>query len=70
MSCEICGRGNCTRSFHSFESQDEVDNIADDIKERMRSSLLYSIRRIKDVIESDGVDYVNFDEVENVIENY
>ncbi len=26
MSCEICGRGSCTRSFHSLEAQEEFDN--------------------------------------------
>ena len=26
MSCEICGRGSCTRSFHSIEAQEEFDN--------------------------------------------
>jgi hypothetical protein len=23
MACEICGRGSCSRSFHSFEAQEE-----------------------------------------------
>ena len=23
--CEICGRGSCTRSFHSIEEQEEFD---------------------------------------------
>jgi len=25
MSCEICGRGSCTRSFHSLSEQEEFD---------------------------------------------
>lgn len=25
MTCQICGRGACTRSFHSFEDQDKFD---------------------------------------------
>ena len=25
MSCEICGRSSCTRSFHSLEAQEEFD---------------------------------------------
>jgi len=28
MACEICGRNNCTRSFHSLEEQEEYDKIA------------------------------------------
>ena len=35
MSCEICGRNNCTRSFHSIEEQENFDNVADDIKCRL-----------------------------------
>lgn len=26
MSCELCGRSSCTRSFHSLEEQDDFDN--------------------------------------------
>lgn len=26
MSCEICGRGSCTRSFHSLAAQEAFDN--------------------------------------------
>ena len=29
MSCEICGRSSCTRSFHSFDAQDRFDNPED-----------------------------------------
>lgn len=29
MSCEICGRGACTRSFHSLEAQEAFDNGTD-----------------------------------------
>ena len=25
MGCEICGRSDCTRSFHSLEEQEEFD---------------------------------------------
>ena len=27
MSCEICGRNSCTRSFHSLEMQERFDRI-------------------------------------------
>ena len=26
MACEICGRGACTRSFHSLREQEDFDN--------------------------------------------
>ena len=70
MSCEICGRSNCTRSFHSFESQNEFDSIADGIKERMRDILKYRVDRIKDIQEIDGKDYIPIIEVMQIIDNY
>lgn len=36
MSCEICGRSSCTRSFHSIEAQerhDEKQEMSDDVDE-------------------------------------
>lgn len=39
MSCEICGRGSCTRSFHSLEAQEEYDerqSMPDDVDELRR----------------------------------
>ncbi len=26
MACEICGRSSCTRSFHSWQDQEDFDN--------------------------------------------
>lgn len=26
MACELCGRGSCTRSFHSIKDQEAFDN--------------------------------------------
>lgn len=34
MSCEICGRYTCMKSFHSAEEQLTYEDIADPIKER------------------------------------
>lgn len=27
MSCDICGRGNCTESFHSLEEQERYEKV-------------------------------------------
>jgi hypothetical protein len=71
MSCEICGRGNCTRSFHSLESQREFDSVADGIKNRMKESIIYRLNRLKAIInpENDS-DYINLDEAIEIIEDY
>lgn len=69
MSCEICGRNNCTRSFHSFEDQDNFDNIEDEIKDRMRNILLKQINNL-DYEDIDGKIFINIDDVEKIINNY
>ena len=70
MSCEICGRSSCSRAFHSREAVSAFDDVADGVKDRKRHSLLYSINRIKDVKYVDDKDYVNLDDVINIIESY
>jgi len=70
MSCEICGRGNCTRSFHSLNEQNEFDKSADNIKDRMRNLILHDISRIKDIHEIEGKDYIPLDEVNDIINYY
>lgn len=52
MSCEICGRGACTRSFHSFEDQEEYDKrqeMSDDVDTLRREiqSLQKEIQELK-----------------------
>jgi transcription elongation factor Elf1 len=46
MSCEICGRTSCTRSFHSFEEQDTYDEVADRAKEWMRHKIISRIEQM------------------------
>ena len=29
MSCEICGRGSCSRCFHPIDSQEEYDRLVE-----------------------------------------
>ena len=29
MACDICGRGNCTASFHSLEEQERYEKVID-----------------------------------------
>ena len=48
MACEICRRGNCTRSFHTIEEQSEFDNTADSVKERMKTYFLDKVYRLRD----------------------
>jgi hypothetical protein len=34
MGCEICGRNNCTKFFHSAEEQESYDIIAEKIESK------------------------------------
>lgn len=39
MSCKICGRGACCESFHSFEEQNEFEQVELKVKDNIRSIL-------------------------------
>lgn len=69
MACEICGRNSCTRSFHSIEEQDNFDEIANQIKDRMKSSLKYRIERLDDYGDETRI-LVDLDEVLSIIDSY
>lgn len=68
MGCEICGRGNCTRSFHSLEEQEEHDNVADVTKEYVQRTLLDKLNRLKIYESEETTDQVvSLDDVKSII---
>ena len=71
MSCEICNRNNCTRSFHSIEEQSDFDKNADAVKDRMKDVLKRQIERLTDYASSDEkMHLVDLKEVIDVIDSY
>ena len=70
MSCEICGRTSCTASFHSLEEQQNFDDIADKVKDRMREVLKARINRLNDAAPDREMYLVCLDEVLEIIDNY
>lgn len=40
MSCSICGRGSCCKSFHSLEEQENYDEIADKVTDNLRGKVI------------------------------
>jgi len=59
MSCEIYGRGNCTRSFHFLAEQASFDDVADSFKKRMWNVLCKRMERIKgEYITTDVIDII------------
>jgi hypothetical protein len=69
MSCEICGRNNCIRSFHSIEAQNEFDNVADGIKERMRNTICKRLEKLNGEYIED-VYYIKLSDAVDIVENY
>lgn len=74
MSCELCGRSSCTRSFHSLEEQETFDNIADKVKERMGNYIKSKLNRLITITNygdnADNEDYIKLSEVISIIDNY
>jgi hypothetical protein len=55
MSCSICGRGSCTKSFHSIEEQEKHDKYADMSEDRLIREcvdLSDEVSNLSDSIES------------------
>ena len=69
MSCELCGRGACCKSFHSAEEQNNFDIVADEIKDRTKEYIAHRINRLDFEYIDDKV-YVSLDEVISEIEGY
>jgi hypothetical protein len=69
MSCKICGRGNCTESFHSIEDQEDHEKTFGIFKERMVDTIIRKINRL-DKEEINESIYVKIDEVLDIIERY
>lgn len=69
MTCEICGRGACSRVFHSIEEQQSFDDVADNIKDRAKEIIAYRINRLDFEWIGDKT-YVNLDDVLSVVDDY
>ncbi len=71
MSCEICGRNSCSRVFHSLESQEEFDDVADGVKDTMRSYIENKLNRL-DCHEIEGEDgyFINLQDALDIVEDY
>lgn len=67
MSCKICGRNNCTTTFHTCEEQTAFDISEEITISRVKNQLIKGIQRLKDCVEQDGKQYINYDDVEKII---
>ncbi len=69
MACEICGRNNCTTSFHSLDEQHSFNEVADKVKDAFRDYIERKVNRIyfQDI---DGEDYIKVSDVIDIIHSY
>jgi len=68
MSCEICGRGNCTRAFHSLDEQNDYDKAADATKEYVQRMLSRALDRLTTYESEETKDLlVSLDDVKSII---
>ena len=68
MSCEICGRRGCCRSFHSAEEQEAYDNLVEPLKSRIEERVSSRLRRLT-IEEFDNEMYVPYDEVKALVDD-
>lgn len=54
MSCKICRRSSCTRSFHSLSEQDEFDKILAKGSARQRALLFFNDAAEKEMTPADS----------------
>ena len=69
MSCEICGRGSCSKGFHSSEEQQSFDNVADNVKERAREHIAHRIDRL-DTEHIGDEPYVKLGEALEIVRDF
>lgn len=69
MSCKICGRGNCTESFHSLEEQQNNENAHEKAIDYFKQSILRQINCLKDQAPDGDKYLVDLSEVISIIEN-
>lgn len=69
MGCEICGRGNCCKSFHSADEQNSFDDMADNVKDRMARILSERIGGLDGHFHGDNF-YIRLDDAIKEVEEY
>ena len=69
MGCEICGRNNCCKSFHSLEEQKSFDDVADIVKDRCREIIRRKVERVNSFYDNNDNAVVILEEVIQAIDD-
>ena len=62
ISCPICGRNNCCKSFHSSEEQNAYDEILDSVLPSIINSLKRNVDRLQGHYHGDNY-YIRLEDV-------
>jgi hypothetical protein len=71
MSCQICGKNSCSKSFHSLTEQEAHEEATEKAIEALKARLINKINRSSFWIDKDGedVEVLHLDDVLNIINN-
>ena len=69
MGCEICGRNNCCKSFHSLDEQKSFDDVADIVKDRCREIIKRKVERVNSFYDNHDNVVVILEEVIQAIDD-
>lgn len=64
--CEICGRGNCSKNFHSIKEQNKFDEISNRIKNRTKAYVINSLNKQKKE-NINKIKYIKLDDIIDII---
>lgn len=69
MSCEICGRSSCCKSFHSIDEQNQFDTIADEVKDRARQIISNAVNSVNGEYNENDIYMIDLDDALKAIED-
>lgn len=72
MSCEICGKTSCSKSFHSIDEQSQHEEIIEQAISNLKQKLINKINRSAfwmDNEEGEEKEVLNLNDVINIIED-
>lgn len=68
MSCPICGRNNCCKSFHSIEEQKVYEEVVDSVLPNILRGLKNSIDKIEGHYHGENY-YIRLEDVLGAIDD-
>lgn len=70
MSCEICGRNSCTRSFHSLEAQERFDELKNNPIAGEKMTNAEAEQEFQYILDNNNIHKYEEDDLDIFIEDY